>query len=110
MEKNNSEMVKCNHINDSKVLNTYDGNKDGNNVIKKTLRYGEDDVNKTLLGKNVKITLINGREINGVLSNLGMYDLTVKTKVKQVFNRNITREVEKPIIILKSAIATVEVI
>ena len=91
---------------DSKVFN----NSDGNNVIRKTLRYGEDDVNKTLLGKNVKITLINEREIIGVLTNLGMYDLTVKTKVKQVFNGNITREVEKSIIILKSAIATVEAI
>lgn len=90
---------------DSKVFN----NSDGNNVIRKTLRYGEDDVNKTLLGKNVKITLINEREIIGVLTNLGMYDLTVKTKVKQVFNGNITREVEKSIIILKSSIATVEV-
>ncbi len=72
-------------------------------------RYGDDDVNKTLIGKNVKITLINGREIIGVLTNLGMYDLTVKTKVKQVFNGNISREVEKAIIVLKSAIATVEV-
>ena len=109
MEKN-SGRIECNHINDSKVLNTYDGNKDGNNVIKKTLRYGDDDVNKTLIGKNLKIKLINGREITGVLTNLGMYDLTVKTKIKQVFNGTITREVEKSIIILKSAIATVEVI
>ena len=102
MEKN-SGRIECNPNKDSKVLNTYDGNK-------KTLRYGEDDVNKTLLGKNVKVTLINGREIAGILSNLGMYDLTVKTKIKQVFNGTITREVEKSIIILKSAIATVEVI
>jgi hypothetical protein len=82
---------------------------DSNNVIKKPLRYGEDDLNKTLLGKNVKVTLVNGREIAGVLSNLGMYDVTIKTKAKQVFNGNITREVESSIIILKSALATVEV-
>ena len=41
---------------------------------------------------------------------MGMFDLTVKTKIKQVFNGTITREVEKSIIILKSAIATVEAI
>ena len=81
-----------------------------NNGDKKPLRYGEDALSKSLLEKTLKITLINGSVFNGVLSNLGMYDLTVKTKAKQVFDGNITRDVEKPIIILKSAIATVEVV
>ncbi len=90
---------------DSKVFKDNDSNN-----VKKPLRYGEDELNKNQVGKNVKITLINGREIAGILSNLGMYDLTVKAKAKQVFEGNITREVENSIIILKSAIATVEVI
>lgn len=81
-----------------------------NNSDKKPLRYGEDELNKSQVGKKVKITLINGGEIAGTLSNLGMYDLTIKTKAKQVFEGNITREVEKSVIVLKSAIATVEVI
>ena len=96
--------------NKEKVLKDTDGNKDNGNNAKKPLRYDQDDVNKSLLNKNLKITLINGREIIGVLSNLGMYDLTVKAKITQVFEGNISREVEKPIIILKSAIATVEVL
>ena len=84
-------------------------NSDSNN-IKKPLRYGEDDLNKSQVGKNVKVALINGVEITGILSNLGMYDLSVKTKVKAVLNGNLTREIEKSIIILKSAVATVEVV
>lgn len=89
---------------DSKLFKDNDSNN-----VKKPLRYGEDELNKNQVGKTVKVTLINGVEIAGILSNLGMYDLTIKTKVKQVFNGNLTREVERSVIVLKSAIATVEV-
>ena len=84
-------------------------NSDSNN-IKKPLRYGEDDLNKSQVGKTVKVTLINGVEIAGILSNLGMYDLSVKTKRRETFSDNLTREVERSVIVLKSAIATVEVV
>ncbi len=105
MYKNNNVVDNNKNNKDLKVFKDNESNK-----VQKPLRYGTDDLNKTLLNKNLKITLINGREITGILSNLGMYDLTIKTKTNQVFNGNITREVEKPIIVLKSAIATVEVV
>lgn len=80
------------------------------NSDQKPKRYGEDALNKGLLGKKVKITLINNQTIEGIFSNLGMYDLTVNCKVQQTFSGNLTREMEKSVIILKSAICTVEVI
>lgn len=94
-----------NYNKSKEVIKFSDGNK-----VQKPVKYCEDDLNKNLVGKNLKITLINGREIIGVLTNLGMYDLTIKAKVKQVFIGNISREVEKAIIVLKSAIAIVEVV
>lgn len=76
----------------------------------KPKRYGEDALNKGLLGKKVKVTLINNQTVEGIFSNIGMYDITVTTKFLQTFPGNITRETERPVIVLKSAIATVEVI
>lgn len=76
----------------------------------KPRRYGEDALNKSLLGKRVRVTLINSQTVDGIFSNIGMYDITVTSKVLQTFPGNITRETEKPVIVLKSAIATVEVI
>ncbi len=85
----------------------------GSEVFKndhKPKRYGEDALNKVLLGKKVKITLINNQTVEGVFSNIGMYDITVITKVIQTFTGVINREIERPVIVLKSAIATLEVI
>lgn len=74
----------------------------------KPKRYNDDALNKSLLGKRVKITLINSQIIEGTLSNLGIYDLSVSRKVQEKFGALI-RENEKVIIVLKASIATVEV-
>ena len=74
----------------------------------KPKRYNDDALNKSLLGKKVKITLINSQIIEGTLSNLGIYDLSVSRKVQEKFEALI-RESEKVIIVLKASIATVEV-
>lgn len=59
-------------------------------------RYSQDSFIKSLIGKVLKINLINGNEISGRLIDLGMYDCKVQTS-------------NGPVIILKSAISTVEV-
>ena len=74
----------------------------------KPKRYNDDALNKSLLGKKVKITLINSQIIEGTLSNLGIYDLSVSHKAQEKFGALI-RESEKVIIVLKASIATVEV-
>ena len=74
----------------------------------KPKRYNDDALNKSILGKKVKITLINSQIIEGTLSNLGIYDLSVFHKAQEKFGALI-RESEKVIIVLKASIATVEV-
>ena len=75
----------------------------------KPKRYNDDALNKSLLGKKVKMTLINSQIIEGTLSNLGIYDLSISHKVQEKFGALI-RENEKTIIVLKANISTLEVI
>lgn len=63
---------------------------------KKPLRYSEECLTRTAEGKRVKVTLVNGTVISGVLKVVSMYDLRINDGTKEV-------------IIFKSAIATVEV-
>ncbi|EQB72502.1 MAG: hypothetical protein AMDU1_APLC00008G0005 [Thermoplasmatales archaeon A-plasma] len=79
-----------------------------NNSLKPK-RYGDDALNKGLLGRRLRITLINGQTIEGILSNLGMYDLSVTQKVQEKFGALI-RDSEKTIIVMKAGILTVEVV
>lgn len=79
------------------------------NNSQKPKRYGDDALNKGLVGKKLKIVLLNGQTLEGVLSNLGMYDLTLTQKVQEKFGALI-RDIEKPIIVMKAAIATIEVV
>ena len=74
----------------------------------KPKRYNDDALNKSLLGKKVKITLINSQIVEGTLSNLGIYDLSISHKVQEKFG-TLIRESEKVIIVLKASIAAVEV-
>ena len=97
-----------NFNNTEKVFNGTDGKKFDNNVAKKPLRYSEDALTKKLENKRIKITLINNNVIEGILVNLGVYDLTVKRKVREQFG-TVFRESEKEIIIMKATISTVEV-
>ncbi len=62
----------------------------------KVLRYSEECLTKASEGKKVKITLINGDVISGLLKTVSMYDLKIFDGMKDV-------------IVFKSAIATVEV-
>ena len=64
---------------------------------KKPQRYTKDSFTKELIGKVVKLTLTNGSTLQGRLIELGMYDIKVQTATNQL-------------IILKSAILTVEVL
>ena len=97
-----------NYNNGQKVFNGNDSKKFDNNEPKKPLRYSEDALTKKLENRKIKVTLINNNVIEGILVNLGVYDLTVKRKVKEQFGQAY-RESEKEIIILKAVIATVEV-
>lgn len=64
---------------------------------KKPQRYSKDSFTKELIGKVVKISLVNGSTLQGRLIELGMYDIKVQTATNQL-------------IILKSGILTVEVL
>ena len=75
----------------------------------KPRRYGEDALSKALLGKRLIIALINGQTIEGTLTNLGMYDLSLSLKVQEKFGA-LTRDTEKVVIVMKAHVATVEVI
>ena len=64
---------------------------------KKPQRYTKDSFTKELIGKVVKISLVNGSVVQGRLLELGMYDVKLQTSQNQL-------------IVLKSAILTVEVL
>ena len=96
-----------NFNNGARVFNN-DAGKNDNNVVKKPLRYSEDALTKKLENKKIRVTLINNNVIEGILVNLGVYDLTIKRKITEKFG-DAFRESEKNIIILKAVIATVEV-
>lgn len=63
----------------------------------KPQRYTKDSFVKELIGKVVKLTLINGTVVQGRLIELGVYDIKVQTLQSQL-------------IVMKSAIMTVEVL
>ena len=63
----------------------------------KPQRYTKDSFTKELIGKVVKISLVNGSTLQGRLIELGMYDIKLQTSQNQL-------------IVLKSSIMTVEVL
>ena len=63
----------------------------------KPMRYSKDSFVKELIGKVVRITLLNGKEVQGKLIELGMYDILIQTS-------------QARLIVLKSGIMTVEVV
>ena len=64
---------------------------------KKPERYTQDGFTKVLIGKVAKITLINGTVLQGRLIEIGMFDAQIQTS-------------QTRLIVMKSAIQTVEVI
>lgn len=71
--------------------------KNSENRENKPLRYSKDSFVRELIGKVVKISLVNGKEIQGRLVELGMYDVLVQST-------------QGRFIIMKSAIVSVEVV
>lgn len=63
----------------------------------KPQRYSKDSFTKELIGKVVKISLVNGSTLQGRLIELGMYDVKLQTSQNQL-------------IVMKSSILTVEVL
>ena len=101
---------KRNTANFNKAEKVFKGNdgKNDNNVAKKPLRYSEDALTKKLENKKIRVTLINNQVFQGILVNLGVYDLTIRHKVKEQFGEAF-RETEKDVIVMKAVICTVEV-
>ena len=61
------------------------------------LRYSKDSFTKELIGKVCKISLVNGKEVQGRLVEIGMYDVLIQTS-------------QARLIVMKSGILTVEVV
>jgi small nuclear ribonucleoprotein (snRNP)-like protein len=79
---------------------------------RKPLRYSKDSFVKELIGKNIQIELVNGKILTGKLVDLGMFDILLELKSTESFNvsgKTMSRDVVRRIIILKSAIISVEV-
>jgi len=98
--------------NRGKVFNN-SGTKDFRTQDRKPLRYSEDSFVKELIGKTIQIELVNGKILKGKLLNLGMFDVLIELKSEETVNisgKPMVRDVLKNLIILKSAILTVEVL
>ena len=105
MIKNNSRE------NISNYNNKQDGNKDSGE--QRVLRYTNDTLKKDLIGKTVEILLVNSTILKGKLLQVGMYDILIeitRNKELTIQNTKIYKPVISQIIVLKSAIITVEVI
>ena len=105
-------MEKAEYYNNRKnVFKSY-GSKDSGTSEKKPLRYGQDSFTKELIQKTIQIELVNGKILQGRLLQLGMYDVQIELKSIENFmvsGQTLTKDVTKNLIILKSAICTVEV-
>ncbi|WP_287961531.1 hypothetical protein [Acidiplasma sp.] len=102
--ENNSGGIKCNPNKDSKVFN--------NSVEKKPLRYSRDSYTKELIGKRMRICLTNNDIFDGVLKELGMYDILIAINTEEktlIGGKEIVRNTVKDRIFMKSAIIWVEV-
>ncbi len=78
------------------------------NTDKKYITHADkhlDNFDACLIGKNIKLTLINGTTIQGQLKYFGQYDVTIT--VQSQFR---TMTTTKDIIVMKSTIITIEVL
>lgn len=94
------------NFNNKKVVNKDSGEQ-------KVLRYTTDSFVKELIGKNIEILLVNSTIIKGRLVELGMYDILIEvTRNKEIIvqNTKMIKPLTTQIIVLKSAIITVEVL
>jgi len=101
------EKVKDYNYNRAKVFNNSGASE------KKPLRYGQDSFVKELIQKNVTIELTNGKILTGKLLQLGMFDILIEVKSTEnyiVSGKTLNKDTTKSLIVLKSAILTVEVV
>ena len=99
------ETTQLQNNNKNKVVN--------NSVAQKILRYSQDSFTKDLIGKKVKLVLDNSTTVEGILKQLGMFDILLEVKTVQNVNidgRSMSRDITKPIIYLKQHIVSVEVL
>ena len=86
---------------------------DKNSGQQKIQRYSQDSFTKELIGKRIKLTLHNGTYAEGILKQVGMFDVLVEVKATQnivVDGKNLSRDAVKSIIYLKQHIVCVEVL
>lgn len=76
----------------------------------KPLRYSKDSFTKELIGKVVKISLVNGKDLQGKLSELGMYDIQIEVSENREIAKGMFKDVARKIIMMKSAIVSIEVL
>ena len=103
MYKNNVGIDNNKYNKSKEVLNSYE---------KKPLRYSTDSYTKELIGKRMRICLINNVVFEGVLKELGMYDISVSINTEEktlIGGKEIVRNTVKERIFMKSAIIWVEV-
>lgn len=94
---------------------TYNNNKPKEvfkNFDKKPPRYSTDSFVKELITKKIRICLINGDIFEGILNELGMFDIkiAINTEDKTIIaGKEMSRNVVKDRIFMKSGILWIEV-
>ena len=71
---------------------------DKNSGQQKIQRYSQDSFTKELIGKRIKLTLHNGTYAEGILKQVGMFDVLVEVKATQnivVDGKNLSRDAVK---------------
>lgn len=78
----------------------------------KPLRYTQDSFIKELIGKKIRISLINQEIFDGTLKQLGMYDILLSVNISEkimISGKEMIRDTQKDRIFMKSAIIWIEV-
>ncbi len=94
--------------NDKNNSNQNKNNEKEKNTDRKYVTHSEkhlDNFDSCMIGKNIKLTLINGTTLQGQLKYFGQYDVVIT--VQSQFR---TMTTTKDIIVMKSAIITVDVL
>lgn len=79
---------------------------------KQPLRYSHDSFVKELIGKKIRISLTTNEVFEGILKEVGMYDVQLVINIPEkitVSGKEMVRETVRNRIFLKSAIVWVEV-
>lgn len=94
-------------------VGTFNKGKEVFNNSGKPLRYSQDSFVKELIGKKIRISLINQEIFDGTLKQLGMYDILLSLSIREkimISGKEMIRDSNKDRIFMKSAIVWVEVV